>query len=402
MKKKMLVEFYDHEYLDNVISLLSGEYSAVTYVYFRYAGEPDKRERARLSAFVEKRFGFKPAFLEIPENTMDSALERFRSLTDAYDCDFDITGGSSVFIAAAGALQAELGRDRAGLHEYDVREGRRTFACPEAAARTAEEAGLTVTEVLQLRGIRVLEREQPIRYELKEELRGEILRLWNTIRKDLGAWNAFATLPAEVTETWSSLLVEKRLDAGEMHRFAAVKNLLDKLLRAKIIRDLDVERDHHGAFFRFRLEVHESARFLYEMGGNLLELLTYLAVEDSGVFADCCTGVELDWDDRGAYGLADPSNELDVVMTRGHIPYFVSCKNTVVKKEFLYEIATMARHFGGTYAVPVMISTAKNSEAICARAREMGVVLIDRVRELTAEQFEQRLCAALHGGAARA
>lgn len=394
-REKMLVEFYDSEYLENVVSLLCGDYSAVTYVYFRHADEPDHDARERLSKFIGARFGFLPQFLEIPENSLDSVLEKFRSLT-AYAgfCDFDITGGSSVFIAAAGVLQSELGRERVSIHEYDAATGCRSFSCPERKnVENVQKVGeLSVTEVLELRGIGMLESEKPIRYDLSGELRGEILRLWDAMRSELRAWNSFSTLPAEYTQTWSSLLVEKRMQSNQ---YDNIKSLLDKLSRAKILSDLKKWNKGKETCISFRLNVPETAYVLYQKGGNLLELLTCLAVEDSGRFGDCCTGLKLDWDDRGAHGFVDPFNELDVVMTRGYIPYFVSCKNTEVENDYLYEIMTMTRHFGGAYAVPVLVSTVENSKALHVRAEEMGIVLIDRVGELTAQQFTKKLCEAI-------
>ena len=391
---RTLVEFYDSEYLENVVALLCGDYTAVTYVYFRHANEPDLADRQRLLAFIQERFGFAPRFLEIPETSMDAALTSFRRLAAESPCDFDITGGSSLFIAAAGALLAELGRERVWIHEYDVPAGRRKFCFPVDAHNDTQRGPnpLTVSEVMALRGVRMLDSETPIRYAMNTELRGEIIRLWEAVRSQLRAWNSFSVLPAEYTQTWSGLLVEKRMDSRQ---YSGMQPLLDNLSRAKILSDRNTWVKGGQTFLSFRLNVPDAAFVLYQKGGNLLELLTCLAVEDSGRFHDCCTGVKLDWDDRGARGYVDPFNELDVVMTKGHIPYFVSCKNTAVENDYLYEIMTMTRHFGGAYAVPVLVSSAENGSALHVRAEEMGIVLLDGVGGLTAAQFTKKLHHAL-------
>lgn len=392
MENRMLVEFYDSEDLKNVISLLCGEYSAATYVYFRHVGEPDNGVRERLSRFVRGRFGFTPRFLEIPENSIAAALEHLQSLTKFGFCDIDITGGAPVFVAAAGALQMKLGCDRVGIHEYNVSTGRCTFCCPERSGVQSTAESLTVTELLKMRGIRMLKSEAPIRYEMNGELRDEILRLWEAVRGDLQAWNLLATCSGHTEKTPTALLMEKKMNKRQ---YSELKPMLEKLAVAGILSDLKKWSKDESIMVSFRLDVPQSAHVLYQKGGNLLELLTCLAVQNSGCFADCCVGVMLDWDDSDGRGAIGPCNELDVVATRGYIPCVISCKNTAVENEYLYEVMTMARHFGGRYAVPALVSTAENKPNIRARAAEMGVILIDGVGKLTAAEFEKRLRTAL-------
>jgi hypothetical protein len=51
----------------------------------------------------------------------------------------------------------------------------------------------------------------------------------------------------------------------------------------------------------------------------------------------------------------------------------------------------MARRFGGRYAVPAIVSTARHKQPIRDRAKEMGIVLLDEVHRLTLAQFSDRL-----------
>ena len=56
--RRTLVEFYDPQYLENVISLLRGSYADVVYVYFTRANEPTEQDRRALTEFVRNNFGF--------------------------------------------------------------------------------------------------------------------------------------------------------------------------------------------------------------------------------------------------------------------------------------------------------------------------------------------------------
>lgn len=393
--KRTLVEFYDSEYLENIISLLRGSYSEVVYVYFARANEPTERDRDILSEYVRNNFGMVPRFLAIAENTVDCALKSFRQLVNgAGEYDFDITGGSSVFIAAVGALAVGDGGKRIFLHEYDPASGKRVFSYPENAATAKSRVGqLTVDHVLALRGIEILHPEHRVRYRLdQDDLRGEVLRLWDAIRGEWKAWNSFNCVASNAEQGRDCFLVDKQLTVEQRKNCG---ELLEKLSEIGIISQVHERKYDNKVSISYHLNVPQSALFLHEKAGNILEMLTYVTAVDCGHFADCCTGISLDWDDADRYAAADPYNEIDTVLTRGHIPYFISCKNTEVSNDFLYEIMVMARHYGGRYAIPAMVCTTYCNAHLHARAKEMGVVLIDDIAKLSAREFAEKFISAL-------
>lgn len=396
--KRTLVEFYDAQYLENIVSLLYSDYADVVYVYFSRANEPTEQDRRVLSEYIRNNFCFAPKFLEVGENTIESALAAFRKLTNHGGVyDFDITGGSSVFIAAAGALAVVDGGKRIFLHECDPLSGKRMFSYPEhdAAVRRDRAVSLTVDHVLALRGIEIRYPEKPVRYRLdKDDLRGETIRLWDVIRGELKAWNTFSSLPSHTRMGRGCCFVTKQMTDRKK---SACSGLLKKLGESGIISELKESRDGGNIEISYRLNVPESALVLYDKGGNILELLTYVAAVDSGCFADCCTGISLDWDAESRHASADPYNEIDTVLTRGHIPYFISCKNTDVQNDYLYEIMVMARHYGGKYAVPGLICTTRCNVHLHGRAKEMGLILIDDIAALSTHQFKEKLISKLSG-----
>lgn len=386
-----LVEFYDHEHLENILSLLYGDYAGVTFVYFSRANEPDERGKACMDRFVRETCGFSPEFLEIREDSIPAALSAFRELiASGGRYDFDITGGSSIFVAAAGALYAEDGGRRMALHEYDMVDGGCRFRCPSEVVppRRREPVRLTVAQMLALRDIRVLNR-RPVRQvpAEKELFRDEVFRLWNVVRSEGRAWNALCTLAPGITPRGDHALVEKRIGPNQ---YKGCHPLLDKLRRAGLLSGLQ-SRWEDGAYrVTYRLLLPERCWSLFEKAGNLLETLTCLAVEQCPHITDCRTSVEVDWDSRSD-GFPNPTNEIDVIAAWKHIPCFISCKNTGVENDYFYEILTMARHFGGAYAVPVLVAAAESNSVLRARAAESGILLVDNVSAMTAEQFMEEL-----------
>ena len=167
----------------------------------------------------------------------------------------------------------------------------------------------------------------------------------------------------------------------------AAYEVIAKVLRKQKIMINEISQQVEGREYRvFSLDVPEEAHLLYEKGGNLLEYYCALAVERAGVFRDCRVSVSLDWDGDQRKKPVDVRNEVDVMMTYGHIPVFVSCKNTRVENEYLYEIQTMARHYGGRYAKPVIVSNAENLPVVRKRAEEMGELLIDAIHKMTLDE----------------
>ena len=388
---RILVEFYDRDPLENIVSLLQGNYREVVFVCFARANQPTARERTALSRWVKKRFDIPCRFLKLPDHCLDCAREHFRTMLEQGGCyDFDLTGGSSVFIAAAGALMAEYGRGRMCIHEYDPISGRCLYSYPPEmpCLYSSSDRTLKVTEFLALRDISLLEGGKPIRYSMDPKGLGkDLTRLWEAVRKDLRAWNVFCGTSSDFRREVGGVRMEKRMSDRE---YRGCRTIFAALEKAGLLHSLEQNRDGERLKFTAHLNISWRSAFLYEKAGNLLELLMFRAARDSGLFADCCTGVKLDWTGYDSVGRT-PNNEIDLVLMRGHVPCFVSCKNTGVTKEYLYEIMVMTRHFGGIHAVPMVFSTMRVSDAVRARAAEMGVVLLDGIGRLSAETVVQRL-----------
>ena len=392
--KRHLVEFYDREYLENVVSLLYGDYDDVTYVYFR-SQAPRRQDREGLERFVARKIGVQPRFLEVPEDSIPGTLAAMRARVEAGGpFDFDITGGSSIFVAAAGALFARLGGEQVSLHEFNVAEGAWAFHCPDGSCVTPRQRPLpfTIEDMLGLQGIKVL-REG--RYPLaREGLREEIHRLWSAVRGELRSWNTFCSTAQKYTHAEGCLQGKKWMNDQQ---YAASQPAVAALKKAGILSHWQEKIQKKDRAVSFRLNVPDTAGILYEKAGNLLEMLTYASILDSGCFTDCRTGIELDREGADKRRRSGPYNEIDVLALRGHIPYFISCKNTHVENDYLYEILTMTRYYGGAYAVPVLVTSVPSRSPLRARAKEMGIRLIDDVHEMSAEVFAQTLCRVLGG-----
>lgn len=85
-----------------------------------------------------------------------------------------------------------------------------------------------------------------------------------------------------------------------------------------------------------------------------------------------------------------------MLLVKGMIPYFVSCKNGNVDENELYKLSAVATHFGVKYAKKILVATdlQKNYSSLqrfIGRAKEMNIKIIDGVHKMTFAEFSKKL-----------
>ena len=118
------------------------------------------------------------------------------------------------------------------------------------------------------------------------------------------------------------------------------------------------------------------------------------------------TGVFIDWDGvmhEEDDPQVDTQNEIDVILTRGLVPLFISCKNGHIDDDELFKLHTVARRFGSRYARVMLIATEldqkgpKADEAFEKRAKDMGIYLVTNAATLSDAGWEAELEKAMVG-----
>lgn len=382
MAKDILIEFYDEGSLENVVSLEEGRFSQVVYLYFTGVGAPTAERIDVLRDFIRRRFRIPVEFLPIRERSIAAVCRAFDRVLRGRRCVMDLTGGSELFSAAAGWYTAQAGHENVTLQQVDLRRGTLAFRHGDNGKPLSPPA-LSVAECVALQGAVVMHN---FLYDGQDRaLEREILRLWDAVKDDPRHWNHFCSLSGSSRQNGERL--EKCVIS--QHEIESYDAIAPRLRRAGILRDERTRSAGARSYRSFTLDVPKTARMLYRKGGDLLELYCALAAFRTGLFGDCRVGVSLDWDSR-IHRAPDVRNEVDVMLVRGHIPVLISCKNTRLENEYLYEIMTMAKHYGGRHARPVIVSSVQNLENIRLRAEEMGVLLIEDVQSLSLDAFSDR------------
>ena len=126
--------------------------------------------------------------------------------------------------------------------------------------------------------------------------------------------------------------------------------------------------------------------------GIWLELFIYKVCRESDFFCDVQISVVVDWNGDEEESI-NTINEIDLVLTHGITPVFVSCKTGIPTTTTLNELHTLTELFGGRYAKCVLATMCKLSEvspSTYKRALDMGIHVI-HCEDITAPALLKKL-----------
>ncbi len=387
---KILIELYSAKTPENLISLMKETFDRICFLSFSEKDFPDKEKVKKLEKVIGQITGIRPEFFSVENRSIESILSVLDPLlTKDNTLTVDLTGGNEIFAAAAGVLCQKADKGRVFLHQYDVKTGKKHFSHPHfPKEENFFPHYLSADQILTLNGSKVL--TSPSYSFTTGTLRREVLRLWNIVKQNPKAWNHFCSLSASGENEKSSVL-QKDLGNSES-RLQTYKTVSQKLKAQGIMTNETRQMKNGRSIVDFKLDVPKEAFFLYEKAGNILEMYAALCAFDADVFHDIRVGVKLDWNGtvEGSH-IPDPRNEIDLILMHENLPILASCKNAFPLNEHLYEIMIMAKHYGGYYSTPMLLTTGRGTPTVRQRAEEMGIILIDGIRSLSpgmlAEKF---------------
>lgn len=406
-----LIECYDHEPVGNVMACLRLQPDRVIYL-----GDSSRMEQPlkRLLKFLSDR-NQTVHMVRCHVNLEDvqaivAALEEIIAGGD--QIVVDLSGGPEQVVLAVGLVLAgldESARERVDVQKFDPLEGTVLDADGNGWVVPGEPVSLTVGEVIALHGGVVHPRtEQPALYYQPSDLE----QLWRTVCADCRDWNRESMVLNEFeSRCESEMEIELHLDAiaDGISRFQEkeqrLRRFLQKLDRCGVIED-------HSSAGVLRYSYRDPLlRFCAQKAGNVLEtkaLLEARAVKKDGkpYFSACVMSVNIDWDgvvNDPAERIPETRNEIDLILVRGMVPLFVSCKNGDVGEEELYKLHTVAQRFGGIHARKMLIITElersrpNSNRAFLQRAKDMDIYVVEDAAVLTGSGWRQAFVEAMEG-----
>lgn len=320
------------------------------------------------------------------------------------DCVIDLKGGDELVVMAVGAMLAGLDkgrRQRISVQKYDPTAGKVVDCDGDGRIVRGQPAALTAGDLIALHGgiVHPSSYQPPMEYTPKD-----LAPLWAIVSKEPRDWNRTISVLGEF-ESRSDSKTDIYLPIDHIRRGISnydqkeeqVRNLLDEFHHRCIIDD---SSSYDALRYRYTSPL---LRYCTQKAGNVLEIKTLLegrAVKEDGrpFFQDCQMGVSIDWDGiihDPEKRIPETRNEIDVILTRGLTPLFISCKNGNIGEEELYKLNTVASRFGGPRARKMLIATeldqksASSDRAFIQRARDMGIYLVTDAAKLSHEEWAQ-------------
>ena len=382
-----LIELYDERAIENILAPEMFRPQRIIYLCPEDVAQ-DRSRQDKLRAFFQHR-GWEPELIFMTTSLFkaDRILRQLLTIGEKYpNCAVDVTGGSDAALFAAGMFSAQTGApaftySRKKNSFYDI-------SGADFADNLECTLSYSVKDFFLMAGGTLL----PGRVDngvLSKYLTDfdPFFDCFLRFRRD---WSDIISYiqkvsPGEYGQT-PPLTVEGKYTVKGDHgaRNAANEAALNALARIGFLQDLRIEP---GQSVSFRFRDHNIRSWLRDVG-SVLELYTYKACMDAGIFNDVISSAVVRWDETLGHGSV--LNEIDVMAARGVIPLFLSCKATDIKTEALNELAILRDRFGGKGAKAAIVTTEPCNAAARHRAAQLGIAVID-LEELKSDQLVRRL-----------
>ena len=373
---KTLIELYVNDQYDNLLASYVFKPERVVFVCTETM--PDKLNRRSLISFLKSvRQDVDVEFVHAGCKNVGVLFRRLGEICKKYpDCAVELTGGSTAALIAA---QTYCAKNRINAFYFD--SAKEKFVSVRGMRKTIAAAALPdigIEDLLRVGGAKMTGRGHSIA-QLDKNL-DVVRRVLKVYSSNLDEWNANSEYLQYCCKHYydnaTRLFSAPMTIRNNSTLLIANRRIISALQEAGAISELSIENDN--LVFRF------SNGFLKEAittVGMCLELMIYIGALDCGSFDHADMSVVFDWDGIMHPNEQDTVNEIDVVMTRGLSPLFVSCKSAKPDTRDLYEIWYLAKRFGGRRAKAVIataVPLSSDAWATYIRARDMGIIVIER------------------------
>lgn len=398
-----IVEFFDRSPIMNILSSLTDAPDKI--IFLGNDGAMNRYEPIYRSFFAQRGLNIQLEYRSICGLELEGIVELLTQIVQAEpDCVFDLTGGKDLALVAMGIVYERFRDKNVRLQSIQV-PCSQVCSCVDSKQLRQSCPSLSVKESIQLHGGLVRGDGTPD-WVLTEAFIADVHAIWAICRQDPKGWNSrMNVLSSAVSKkTWATDL-EVELSLSKLRARAKqvkenvtnIGRLLSQLYDAGLIENYS----EWGDEITYRYKDVQVKKCL-EKAGTALEMevmVTARELTQDGKpwYNDAMSGVAIDWDGR-FHSMndedKDTENEIDVLLMKGVIPVYISCKNGQVEEVELYKLDAVARRFGGPVAKKALITSRLNmGESSLAhyrqRAKDMGIKLIENACDLEPDAFRQ-------------
>ncbi len=411
-----VVEFFDGVSICNMITCLATKPQKVIFIGDK---SPMKKQEEVYKRFIEKHcLSVEFEFRSIDRNRIEGIISVLTDIVETeQDCIFDLTGGEDLVLVAMGIVyQAYKDKKKIQMHRINVNTRSVADCDRDGVIPVSDIPSLTVEDNITLYGGKIIssleDEDGTYDWNLNGDFQKDLSSMWDICKENPGAWNLMLKIIGEVVERDkdSSTKLEAKANLKQIEKdftenaskFVWSDTIMRRLMLSGIIKACAKE-ENGNVTIRFK---NEQIKRCLTKAGTLLELMVFWfsqqATDKKGnsIYNDAKTGVFIDWDatiHEDDDEKKDTENEIDIILMKGLVPVFISCKNGFYNENELYKLNTVASRFGGPYARKVLVSTyygqsnADSRGYFAQRAEDMGIELIEGVHELSEEEFKRKI-----------
>lgn len=382
---KILIELYDREPIFNYLAAMVFRPEKVYFVGGSKTCSPKCRAKTEkfakimgLGSEFVYRASKSPDFADIKAE-IENIITAERK--NGNNCVIDVTGGGDLSLVAAGCLMG----GGTEIVRYDIKEN--CFKNFSSGETVKTELEIPCNAFITAAGGTIYDETRNLNYSDADwAIIKDLIRIYFENRD---AWNRFVKYLQRISKkegekVGDSLNISAPAtltDGGKF--FACNESIMHELERAKAIRNFRTDRKNQKISFEY---VSSMLANLLVNEGVWLELGVYLAAKETPEFFDAQSSVKFVWDipdksDSVQKLLSDtvPRNEVDVMLTRGVMPVFISCKTRYPINEDLNELYAIKENFGGKISAAILATTkyVDSDSPVAERARAMGIGIID-------------------------
>lgn len=396
-----IVEFFSETSIENIASALLCAPDQVIFV-----GDNSKRMQKEIALYEEVvrgrglnvTFSYKVA----SRNNLNRIVQVLSDIVEENGkCILDLDGGEDLFLVAVGIVSERYG-EKLKLHRFNIYSNSLLDCDADGSVLQTAPKQISIAENIRIYGGRIIfskeKGEATKNWDFSKAFIEDIKAMWEICRKNPALWNTQVNTLDHIdgvlhTENPLDVVIDKETLSKPGNKLIPESGILEALQEKGLLENLEIKEEYIAFSYK-----NEQIRRCLTKAGQVLELyITVLAKQvkedkDTPVYHDVMTGVYIDWDGYLKEENADVSNEIDVLLMKGLVPVFISCKNGSVKVDELYKLSTVAERFGGKYAKKVLAASAldrmgSTAEFIRARAADMNIRIIENLDKMSEESL---------------
>lgn len=374
MEMKTLIELYDERPLENFLAADVFRPERIVYLCPSAIAQ-SRNEQKKITDYIAWRnMKAETVFMDTSLLHTDKVYRQLETVVSRYpDCAIDITGGSDAALFAAGQFCAST-----NLPAFTYSRKKQRFfniSNAEFAENVKPEITYKVEDYFLMAGGNMQEGrvESESLYKYYDKI-DDFFALFLKFRKQWGR-----------IITWFQRASQQDKNAVEfslhVHSSVTVKGdrgnkiTIDEVFLQKAEQlgfILNLKKQHEDQIeFDF---ADRQTRFWLRDIGSVLELYTWKACVDSGLFNDVLCSTIVHWENTENNETV--TNEIDVTASFGIIPVFISCKTCPIDTDALNELAILKDHFGGNGAKAFAVSSENTRPITRRRASVLGIDII--------------------------